>query len=198
MSPRPYRSPGREASAAETRARILAAARALLSEGEVAGFTVEAVAARADVARATVYNQFGSKRGLVEALSDDLAGRGGMGRLHEAVNAGDPRQGVRRLIEVFTDFWASDPQVIRRLRALTLIDPELARGARDIRRRGAIGRLLRRHAAATGRPGPADLEAATDLLLALTSFETYESLAADRTPAAVVAILAYAAGRLLS
>jgi len=199
VSPRPYRrSPARDEAASQTRRRILAAARDLLGRPGAPSLTIDAVARAADVARMTVYNQFGSKKGLVEALSDDLAERGGIGRLPEAFRAPDAAAGLRVFIEVFTGFWASDTTLIRRLRALTVLDPELNRTARDPRRRYALEQLLRRHAAETGRPAPADREAAVDLLLALTSFETYEVLAFNRSPEAVSAILTYTAGRLLS
>jgi len=199
VSPRPYRlSAAREGATSETRRRILEAARDLLGRPGASSLTIDAVARAADVARMTVYNQFGSKKGLVEALSDDLAERGGIGRLPEAFRAPDAGTGIRVFIEVFTGFWASDTTLIRRLRALTVLDPELNRTARDPRRRHALEQLLRRHAAETGRPAPADREAAVDLLLALTSFETYEALALNRSPEAVTAILTYTAGRLLS
>ena len=198
MSPRPYRSAAREEGSAETRRRILDAARELLGHPETTDLTMDAVARAADVARMTVYNQFGSKKGLVEAISEDLAERGGMGRLPEAFLAADARAGLHKLVEVFAGFWASDRTLIRRLRAMVILDPDLAATGRDLRRRYAIGQLLRRHAAETGRPGPADFEAATDLVLALTSFETYDTLAEGRGHEAALGILTFAAGRLLS
>src|SRR5262249_35010278 len=71
MSPRPYRLGQRQAAAEQTRARILAAARELLvASAGFSGFSVEAVARQAGVARMTVYYQFGSKPGLLEALYD--------------------------------------------------------------------------------------------------------------------------------
>ena len=80
MSPRPYRLGQRQAATDETRARILAAARELLAASDgLTGFSIEAVARQADVARMTVYYQFGSKPGLLEALFDDLAARGQIG-----------------------------------------------------------------------------------------------------------------------
>lgn len=197
MSPRPYRSPRRAEAASETRARILEAARELLSGGDATAFTVDAVASAADVARMTVYNQFGSKRGLVEAISDDLAVRGGIGRLPEAFRAPDAMSGLAVLIEVFTVLWERERALIRRLRALSVLDPELARSNRDERRRQALGVIIRRLAAETGRPAPADQEAAVDLLLALTSFETNETLAPGRSEEAVARILVYAARRVL-
>src|ERR1700736_1193195 len=101
MSPRPYRSESRQAAAGDTRARILGAARALLSTEGPPNFTIDAVAARADVARMTVYYQFGSKAGLIAAISDDLAERGGIGNLPKAFMVPDPRAGLEVLVDVF-------------------------------------------------------------------------------------------------
>src|SRR5438552_2566365 len=107
--PRPYRLGQRQATTAQTRARILAAAREVLMADEgFSGFSIDAVARRADVARMTVYYQFGSRVGLLEALSDDLAGRGGMGRLAEAFHQPDPRDALASYITVFGHFWAAD------------------------------------------------------------------------------------------
>jgi len=70
MSPRPYRLGQRQATTEQTRARILAAARELLMARDgFNGFSIDAVAREADVARMTVYYQFGSKIGLLEALT---------------------------------------------------------------------------------------------------------------------------------
>src|SRR5579859_170627 len=160
MSPRTYRSPVREAASSETRTRILEAARSLLSQSGPAAFTIDAVAAAADVARMTVYNQFGSKTGLVEALSDDLAVRGGIRRLPEAFTAGDAMTGLAILVEVFTSLWSRERALVRPLRALALLDPELARSNRNLRRRQALTVLIRRLASETGRPAPADQAAA--------------------------------------
>jgi AcrR family transcriptional regulator len=198
VSPRLYRSQHRQAVAAETRRKILEAARLLLSAEGPVSFTVEAVAAAAGVARMTVYNQFGSKPELVEALSDELAGRGGIQRLPEAFRAPDALAGLEILVEVFTRLWESERLLIRRLRAVSALDPELSRSNRDARRRQAISVLLRRLAGERGRPGPEEVDMAADLLLALTSFDTYETLAAGgREPEAVAALITASVRRLL-
>ena len=91
MSPRPYRLGQRRLAADRTRARIVAAARALLTaEGGLAGFTVDAVARQASVSRMTVYYQFDSRAGLLDALFDDLAARGGLDQLAAAFGLPDP------------------------------------------------------------------------------------------------------------
>src|SRR4051812_29527123 len=141
MSPRPYQLGRRQAEIDEGRRRILDAARALLTESNhYAAFTVDAVARRADVARATVYYQFGSKTGLLEALCDSPAERGGMSRLAEAFTAADPDDALRLLVAAFARFWAADRAAMRRLRALAALDPDVAAviAARDERRRDAL------------------------------------------------------------
>jgi AcrR family transcriptional regulator len=198
MSPRPYRSSARESAAAETRLRIIEAARAILSAEGTVAFTVDRIAEVADVARMTVYNQFGSKRGLVEALSDDLAARGGIARLPEAFQAADAMSGLEIVIQVFLGFWERERQVLRRLRAVIALDPELSQSNRDERRRQALTAVLRRLSDQTGRPAPGEIETAADLLLVLTSFEAYEDLSTGRDPTTVVRIVTDAAKCILN
>src|SRR5260370_10558477 len=95
MSPRPYKLGQRQASTGQTRARILSAARELLMAGQsFSGFSIEAVARQADVARMTVYHQFGSKIGLLESLFDSLATSGGMEQSAPAFRRTNPPQGL--------------------------------------------------------------------------------------------------------
>src|SRR3979411_870604 len=91
VSPRPYQLGQREAASGQTRARLLDAARRLLGqEGGSGSFSIDAVAREADVARMTVYHQFTSKLGLLEALFDDLAHRGGLERMPAVFTRADP------------------------------------------------------------------------------------------------------------
>jgi AcrR family transcriptional regulator len=176
VSPRPYRSEGRHAATHETRQRILEAARTLLrAEGPVS-FTVDAIAEQAGVARMTVYNQFKSKRGLVDAISDDLAMRGGINRLPEAFKTEDAQAGLSILVDVFVRLWESELLVVRRLRALSTLDPELGHEDRNQRRRHAIVVLLNKLAAQRGTARLEELETSADLILVLTSFDAFETL----------------------
>jgi AcrR family transcriptional regulator len=196
--PRAYHSPGRELAAAATRARIIESSRATLSRRGPITFTIDAIAERAGVARMTVYNQFGSKRGLVEALSDDLAKRGGIARLSEAFRTEDALRGLEILVEVFTGFWAHERTVLSRLRAVIALDPELSRSNRDARRRQALIVVLGRLSTQIGQPAPGDIESAADLLLVLTSFDAHESLrAAGRGPDDVAQLIIATAKRIL-
>ena len=195
MSPRPYTLGKRQTAAAETRAQILAAARRQLASGDVAAFSVEAVARAADVARMTVYYQFGSRAGLLEALFDALAEHGAIARrLPAAFRQPDPLAALDGFVAAFGHFWTADRLLIRRLNALAVLDPEIAAGnqARQERRRqGArviLGRLAERYG--RPRPTPTDLDAAVDVLFTLTSFATFDDLAGPtRSPNDVTPIL---------
>lgn len=198
MSPRPYHSPVRDSTAAQTRARIIEAARGLLGGPGAATFTIERIAATAGVSRMTVYNQFGSKRGLVEALSDELAAQGGIQRLREVFDAPDGVTGLETLIEVFAGFWERQRRVLGPLRAVIALDPELRQSNRDHLRREHLLAVLRRLSRETGHPAPEELETAADLLLVLTSFECYESLrAAGHDQQRLVGLLTAAARRVV-
>ena len=194
MSPRPYRLGQRQAAADETRTRILAAARDQLAEDT--SFSIDAVARRADVARMTVYYQFSSKRGLLEALFDALAARGGMQQLPSAFQKADPTAALNRFIDVFARFWSSDRIVLRRLRAMAALDPELevVLGERNEGRRNGLRVIVSRLPA---RPG--HIAETVDLLFALTSFENFDVLAGpDRTLEAVAPLIKRAAAAIVA
>jgi AcrR family transcriptional regulator len=171
MSPRPYQLGQRQTQIDESRQRVVDSARALLAESErYTAFTVDAVAKRADVARATVYYQFGSKAGLIEALCDSLGAAGGLDGLPAVFAEPDPHVALAGLIDRFARFWSADRIVMRRLRALAVLDPDVGAviSARDDRLRAAIGAILARIP-----NGPA----AADVVYALTRFETFDALA---------------------
>jgi len=178
MSPRPYQLGKRQEQIDESRRRVIDAARSLLAEADnYTAFTVDAVARRADVARATIYYQFDSKTGLLEALCDALAEAGHLSELSAAFTNPDPSEALRSFVASFGQFWAVDRLVMRRLRALAALDPEVGAviSARDERRRTGLGVLARR----LGEQGltAVEPERAVSLLFALTSFETFDALA---------------------
>jgi AcrR family transcriptional regulator len=179
MTPRAYKLGQRQLAADQTRRRIVAGARELLAdESGPADFTVEAVARQAGVARMTVYYQFHSKRGLLEALFDDLANRGLMPHLQPIFHEPDAKRALDGLIAAFGAFWASDRIVLRRARALAALDAEIAASvrARDELRRGHLRKILGRLHEQKG-PAPATAFPSTvDVLHMLTSFETFDAL----------------------
>lgn len=183
MSPRPYNSEQRRQAAEATRERIVAAAHSLLADpAGVSAFTVEAVATRAGVARMTVYNQFGSKAAVLEALFNWLAVRGGIHGpegLEKALGEPDPLQGLRMMFQVMARYYSADRTVKRRVHALAALQPDVgqALALREERRRPRIRTLLERIAAAHTPWTPARRDELEQLLFAMTSFESFDVLA---------------------
>jgi AcrR family transcriptional regulator len=178
MSSRPYQSPRRAAEAKQTHERIIAAAGALLAAREgVAGFSLEAVAKTAGVTRLTVYNQFGSRRALLEAVFDERADSGGLHRIAEAMADPDPNAGLRRVISIFCDFWSSDIVGLSRLHAEGASDPEFEASLheRNERRRHLLSVLVGRMAGGRQQRSKSLVDV-VDVLFALTSLTFFAQL----------------------
>src|SRR5207247_6928136 len=127
MSPRPYRLGRRQPAAQRTRARVLRAARELLAARAGAQpFSVDAVARRAGVARMTVYHQFGSRRGLLEALFDSFVAGGELpATLAAAFQRPDPLETLADVVAAFARFWDAGRTWIRSVSALSVLETEL-------------------------------------------------------------------------
>ena len=190
MTPRPYQPVQRQRAVDEGRERIVLAARALLEAEDDEPFSIDAVARRAGVARMTVYNQFGSKAGLLEALFDHLAVRGELVRMPELFAEKDPVKALDAFVALFGRFWTSNRRAHRRLRAAAIHDPELfaAIDSRNERRRRGLTELTRRLAAiATPTLPAAEL---VNVLFVLLSFETFDAMAGEnRAPVDVTPLL---------
>jgi AcrR family transcriptional regulator len=176
---RPYRMDRRQIKADLTRAKLVSAARRILmSRRGLAVFGLDSVAKRAGVTRLTVYHQFGSKVGLLEAVYDDLARRGCIAeRLAAAFQMSDPLTVLNSVVAAFIGFWNSERLVLRRLRSMAVLDPSF-RGAtdRDERRLAAMRNVLARIAGARGR-SLSDPDQSARVLAMLTSFESFDALA---------------------
>jgi AcrR family transcriptional regulator len=181
MSPRPYQVGERKAAIDKTRERIVVAARKLLVAEDFSSFTMDAVARLADVSRLTVYYQFESKAGLLEALYNHIAQRGHMEQLAEVFRQGDAISKLGRFVEVFARFWMSDREVIRRLHALGAIDAEIGKGLRERneRRRHGLRVIVERYCETHPPLQALQVPVVIDALHMLTSFETFDALAGN-------------------
>lgn len=168
MSPRPYRSSRRRVATERTRARLLKAASVMLAARN--GISLDAVAKKAGVTRLTVYNQFGSRRALLEAVFDDMAERGGLHRIREAMANPDPLMALRLIVAIFCDFWSVHRGALWRLHATSATDPELEESlrARNQRRRHLLSVLVDR-VIEGGDKRPEVVTELVDVLFALTS-----------------------------
>ncbi|HEV2321441.1 MAG TPA: TetR/AcrR family transcriptional regulator, partial [Gammaproteobacteria bacterium] len=168
----------------ETRARILAAARRLLrGGGRLPAFSLEAVAKQAGVTRLTVYNQFESKLGLLEAVFDDMARESRLMQDMPSVFAlPDPQAALRRFVSIMCRFWDYHRRALPRFDALTRLDEEVAASlkARKERRRLVLATLVQRLGSVR------DAVELVDLLYALTGFEMFDALSVHGRDAVVV------------
>ena len=129
----------------DTRTRILDAARRLFGERGVGDVTMAEVAADAGVARATVFNQFGSKHALVEAVTESVY-IGYQAILDNAV--ADRATPVPVLVRALFDVMGRGIEADRRF--YRTVFREVARlnlgleegGAAQLARHGAIERLV--------------------------------------------------------
>jgi AcrR family transcriptional regulator len=182
MSPRPYRLGRRTEVIEQTRRRILAATRELLVRDGYRSTSLDEVARAADVARATVYYQFGSKAGLVEALVGDIERRAGQTAVVDAVELADPVEALRQAFLMGCRFWGVEHAVVRRLTGLAAVDDEIKAVLAQIEAHrlplltGLVQRLE-----AEGRLSPAlPASRALDILWMLSSFEAFDRLSVDR------------------
>ena len=146
MKPRTYSSPERQRGVDAGRDRILAAALELLQRGDLSAVSLEDVAQRAGVTRMTVYNQFGSKAGLLEELFDQLVTRGAFSEVPAIFMMKDVGAAFDALVAVFGRFYTENRPVMARMRAAAGSDPDLdaAMRKRNERRRRAIETLVQR------------------------------------------------------
>jgi AcrR family transcriptional regulator len=187
-SKRAYRSPLRAEQAAATRARIIDAARGLLSERGYAATKLDQVAAQAGVALPTLTGYFPNKAALLEdvlravvsgASTDDHPSIGE--QLDAARAIGDPSELLAAVATVFRVANERAFELFEIMRKAAAADPRLEErrrsGAEDRRRdQTPIARHLKRGGAL--RPGVSERQA-VDILWLYSSADIYRLLVHD-------------------
>jgi AcrR family transcriptional regulator len=181
MAPRRYTSTRASASAAQTSERVLDAAADLVAEDAFHTATMDDLARRAGVARATVFSRFGSKLGVLEALSLRCAGGPEMRALRAAQAIDDPVAALDALLLAGCDLWEKEGYIMVQLKAIVVLEPDASAiidAQYDDQRRGmeALARALQQ--AGRLRQGWPVARAAA-ALHALTSVETFMLLRRD-------------------
>ena len=146
---------------AASRKKVLRTVREMLEEGVFHASTVEEVAERAGVSRATLYQHFGSRVGLIDAICDLMGESPALAAIRATDDAGEF---VARVVE----FWASEERLLAQLYGVVSVDP--AAQAFVGRQRRDRYSELRRMLAANSR------EDEFASFAALTSFDTYREL----------------------
>lgn len=103
----------RERRAEAARVSIIAAAGEILSERGVQGFTLEAVAERADVVVQTIYNRVGGRAALLAAVTQRAVeeNRSYVDPAYESIGA--PLDRIRAALEAYARFAAERPHQFR-------------------------------------------------------------------------------------
>jgi AcrR family transcriptional regulator len=174
---RPYELGKRLEQMGRTKAAVLAAARAQLEAGGVREFSMESLAKVSGVTRQTIHNLFGTRTALLEALFDQIAAEAGMERMREVMTTSDPMLMLDRFIDVFSNFWAKNRMLLKRIHGIAAMDPEFGRAvqARNQRRQTAATRVIER--LQPRKKKEQDGAARVGSLVALTSFEFFDALA---------------------
>ena len=180
---RVYKSPVRQRRAAETRRRIVEAARKLLQSEGYGGMTIEAVARKAAVSVQTVYAIFRSKTGiLAEILNQATFGADHEDAVQLALRERDSESRLRRTARIARQIHDAQIATFDLLRGAGVVAPELARleqereNLRYERQKEMICSLRE-----AGRLRPElNTGTARDIFWALTGSDVYRMLVRER------------------
>jgi AcrR family transcriptional regulator len=174
MTMRPYTAARRRESV-ETVDRVLKAAERLIKEDAFHAATMDELAVAAGVSRATVFNRFGSKLGVLEALFTRGMEGPEMAAIQEALALDDPVAALDAVVEAGCAIWEACGFVVQQLQAVAVLEPDAAAlidQQRDEQRADLQG--LTRRLAKEGRlrPGLSQTRATATLHM-LTSLESF-------------------------
>jgi AcrR family transcriptional regulator len=142
--------------------------------------SLEQVAADAGITRVTIYRQFASKLGLLDAVADDLAQRSQVVRgMETAAAMADPAAAFRAMVSELCRFWGTDPDLFRRLIGLAAVDPEADQvvGSREQWRYDQVAAFVRRLADDGRLRGDADVDRSATAIGAVTGFVPCDDMA---------------------
>jgi len=177
MSAHAYRTTRKPGRSDATRERIKGAVRELLAEGTFHTSTVEHVADRAGISRATLYQHFRSRLELVDAICETFNANPSLLEIRQIVELPDAEAALDKTIANCIRFWSSEDAVLRQLYGVAAIDPaaqnlvDRQRADRRSELERLTGNLHR-----TKRLRDRTTARTLNLLLVLTSYETFREL----------------------
>jgi AcrR family transcriptional regulator len=172
----------RAQAAQDTRLTIVEATRTLLEATGYPDISLDEIARTAGVSRQTIYVQFGSKSGVLQAVAEQIEHSALDQLIPTLLQASSPVEALRMGLERVVSFYEHDAQVLRNLHAQTVYDANYATVWRD--KQQEIWRNTRRLVEWLDREGSLaavwNVEEATDWLWAAMSFESYNQLVGER------------------
>ncbi len=158
----------------------MSAVRELLAEGSFHVSTVDEVADRAGIARATLYQHFRSRLDLVDAICDTFDANPALLAIREVVELPDAEEALAQTIAYSMRFWSSEDAILSQLYGVVAIDP----AAQDLvdrqraDRRGEIERLVRHLRASKRLRSRLPERQVVSTLMVLTAYDTFRELRA--------------------
>ena len=175
---RRYRQGKRSELAAETRRRLIAAAKVELTRRPLRRISLEAIAGASGVSRPTVYATFGSRGGLFDAVAEDTFMSTGMADIAAAFELSDPIEVMETSFPIGSRMYAKGRPIWHALLAMSAIDRSASDAMlRTEQRRAAGMRDLASRLDAGGLLGKGvDRDAAFAQLWVVTSFAVFDLL----------------------
>ena len=180
MATRPYTAARRRRSP-ESANRVLEAAERLIRDDAFHTATMDELAAAAGVSRATVFNRFGSKLGVLQALFERAMEGPQMDAIREALEIEDPVAALEGLIAASCAIWDREGYIHQQLQAIVVLEPDASAliDEQKHEQRADLQALARRLSKAGRlRPGLGQVRAVATLHT-LTSLETFLWLRRD-------------------
>ena len=162
----------------------MSAVRELLAEGRFHESSVEQVADRAGISRATLYQHFRSRLELVDEICDTFDVNPALLAIRQTVVLDDAHAALTETLLHCVEFWSSEDPILSQLYGVAAIDP----AAQDLverqraDRRNEIERLAHRLRTAGRLRSPMTEPQAAALLMILTSYDTYRELREAKLP----------------
>ena len=155
--------------------RVLEAAEGLIREDAFHTATMDELAAAAGVSRATVFNRFGTKLGVLQALYARCLESPEMEAIQKAMAIEDPVAALEALIDAGCEMWEEHGFIQEQLQAIVVLEPEAGALVEEQRneQRADLRDLTRRLARADRlRPGLGEARVTATLHM-LTSLESF-------------------------
>jgi AcrR family transcriptional regulator len=174
---RRYHRRGRLAGAQATRESIVQAARELFAQRGFAGTTIDAIAARADVAPQTVYAVFGSKAAIASEMRGLVEREAGIVERFQALMAEpDPERQMELVADLTRHVCQNHGDLYELFTAAK--EPELAAVGTELldAQRFGVRQLVARLVSARALASDLDPDDAVSIVCALSSVELYRNL----------------------